>query len=259
MKLQGKVAIVTGGSRGIGRAVSKTFAREGAKTVVNYVQNAAEAEKVVKDIEAAGGIAVAVRADVAHREEARKLVEAAVAKYGTVDILVNNAGVLMGGTILDTTEEEWDRCLAVNLKGPFNTMQAAAKEMVRHRSGKIINVSSISGLLGAPKGEVAYGSSKAGLNAMTAIAALDLGEYGINVNCIAPGWTVTEMVINRAGSKDAFDQLVATKSQQAILGRVGDPQDIANAVLFLASDDSSFITGQVIVVDGGRKDFLHNA
>lgn len=259
MKLEGKVAIVTGGSRGIGRAVAKTFAREGAKTVVNYVQNATEADKVVREIETAGGVGVAVRADVAHRLEAQKLIDTTVSMYGTVDILVNNAGVLLGGTILETTEAEWDRCLSVNLKGPFNTMQAAAKEMVKHRSGKIINVSSISGLLGAPRGEVAYGSSKAGLNAMTAIAALDLGEYGINVNCVAPGWTVTEMVINRAGSKEAFDRLVATKSQQAMLGRVGDPQDIANAVLFLASDDSSFVTGQVIVVDGGRKDFLHNS
>lgn len=259
MKLQGKVAVVTGGSRGIGKAVSKTLAREGAKTVVNYVHNVVEAEKVVKEIEAAGGKAIAVGADVAVRADAQDLIDAAVERFGTVDILVNNAGVLMGGTILDTSEADWDRCMAVNLKGPFNCMQVAAKVMVKQRSGKIINVSSISGLLGAPGGEIVYSPSKAGLNAMTAVAALDLGSYGINVNCVAPGWTVTEMVINRAGSKEAFDKLAATKASQAMIGRVGDPQDIANAVLFLASEDSSFITGQVIVVDGGRKDYLHNA
>jgi 3-oxoacyl-[acyl-carrier protein] reductase len=257
MKLEGKVAIVTGGSRGIGRAVAKTLAGEGASTVVNYVQGAKDAEAVVREVQDKGGRATSYGADVSVKREAQMLVDKAVAEYGTVDILVNNAGVLLGGTVLDTTEADWDRCLAVNLKGPYNTMQAAAKVMVKRRSGKIVNVSSISGLLGAPEGELAYSASKAGLNAMTAVAALDLGPYGINVNCIAPGWTVTEMVVRRAGSKEAFDRLTTTKAKQAIMGRVGDPQDIANAVLFLSSQDSNFITGQVIVVDGGRKDFLH--
>lgn len=259
MKLRGKVAVVTGGSRGIGRAVSKTLAREGAKVVVNYVQGDMDAQKVVNEITEEDGEAFAVKADISSPGEAKRLVDRAVEGFGTVDILVNNAGVLLGGTVLDTTEADWDRCLDVNLKGPFNCMQAAAKVMVEKRSGKIINISSISGLLGAPSGEIAYSASKAGLNAMTAVAALDLGSYGINVNCVAPGWTVTEMVINRAGNKEAFERLTSTKAKQAIMGRVGDPQDIANAVLFLASEDSSFITGQVIVVDGGRKDYLHNA
>ena len=259
MKLTGKVAVVTGGSRGIGRAVSMTLAREGARTVVNYVHGRDDAEEVVREIISSGGRAVALGADVSVRGEAQQLIDRTVSEFGTVDILVNNAGVLLGGTILDTTEEDWDRCLAVNLKGPFNCTQAAAKVMVGKKSGKIINISSISGLLGAPQGEIAYSPSKAGLNAMTAVAALDLGPYGINVNCIAPGWTVTEMVRRRAGTKEAFDELVAIKSKQAMIGRVGEPQDIANAVLFLASDESSFITGQVIVVDGGRKDFLHGA
>ncbi len=257
MKLEGKAAVVTGASRGIGRAIARTLAREGARTMVNYVQGAQDAERVVGEIEKEGGRALSFKADVSSRKEAQALVERTVAEFGTVDILVNNAGVLLGGGVLDTTETDWDRCLAVNLKGPYNTMQAAAKVMVKQRSGKIINVSSISGLLGAPKGELAYSASKAGLNAMTAVAALDLGAYGINVNCVAPGWTVTEMVVRRAGGKEAFEKLTATKARQAIMGRVGDPQDIANAVLFLASQDSSFIAGQVIVVDGGRKDFLH--
>ena len=253
------MAVVTGGSRGIGKAVAKTFAREGARTVVNFVQGKQAADEVVEEIRATGGKAVSIGADVSLRREAQKLIDRAVSEFGTIDILVNNAGVLLGGTVLDTTEEEWDRCLAVNLKGPFNCMQAAAKVMVGRKAGKIINISSISGLLGAPSGELAYSSSKAGLNAMTAVAALDLGPYGINVNCVAPGWTVTDMVERRAGSREAFEQLVATKSKQAMIGRVGDPQDIANAVLFLASEESSFITGQVIVVDGGRKDFLSHA
>jgi len=259
MKLQGKVAVVTGGSRGIGRAVAKTLGREGARVVVNYNQNSEEAAKVVSEIRASGVEAISAKADVSIRGDAQGLIETAVAEFGTVDILVNNAGVLLGGTVLDMSEEDWDRCIAVNLKGPFNCMQAASRVMVEHRSGKIINISSISGLLGAPKGEIAYGSSKAGLNAMTAIAALDLGVYGINVNCIAPGWTVTEMVVRHAGSKEKFEELKATKAAQAMIGRVGEPQDIANAVLFLASEESNFITGQVIVVDGGRKDFLSHA
>ncbi|MDA4113214.1 MAG: 3-oxoacyl-ACP reductase FabG [Thaumarchaeota archaeon] len=259
MKLEGKVAIVTGGSRGIGRAISKTLAREGATVVVNYVQGLVDADNLTREITASGGIAISVRADVSKRADAQRLVDGAVARFGRLDILVNNAGILIEGTILDTREEDWDRVLGVNLKGPFNCMQAAAKVMVAQRYGKIVNVSSISGVGGAPRGEAAYASSKAGLHMLSTVASLDLGPYGINVNCLAPGYTVTDMVIKNAGSEKRFNEIREIKSQQAAMGRAGDPQDIANVALFLVSDESSFISGQVIVVDGGRKDFMSHA
>ncbi len=259
MKLEGKVAIVTGASRGIGRAIAETLASEGARVVVNYVHGASEARRVVEEIMTAGGHAISVAADVSQKSHAEKLVSEATRAFGRLDVLVNNAGVLLGGTILDTSEQDWDRVMAVNLKGPFNCTQAAAKVMVKQKSGKIVNISSISGLGGAPGGELAYSCSKAGLINMTMVAALDLGSYGINVNCIAPGWIVTDMVIRHTGSEEKFKAVKELKSGQAMIGRVGDPQDIANLALFLASDESSFITGQVIVADGGRKDFLSHA
>lgn len=259
MKLDNKVAIVTGSSRGIGAAIAKTFAREGARVVVNYVQNAEEANRVVEAIKVLGSTATAVCADVSQKNQTLKLVDHAVSVFGRLDILVNNAAILIGGTILDTKEEDWDRSIAVNLKGPFNCMQAAGTVMARQRSGKIINISSISGLGGAPRGELAYSCSKAGLIHMTRLAALDLGPYGVSVNCIAPGWTVTDMVIRNAGSEQRLKQMNEMKAKQAVMGRVGDPQDIANLALFLASEESSFIAGQVIVADGGRQDFLSHA
>jgi 3-oxoacyl-[acyl-carrier protein] reductase len=259
MKLQGKVAIVTGGSRGIGRAIAKTFASEGAQVVVNYVQASGEAGKVVEEIRKAGGIAISIMADVSQGDQAKRLVDETVKKLGRVDILVNNAGVRIEGTVLDTTEEDWDLTMNVNLKGPFNCMQAAGKVMAKQRYGKMVNVSSISGLGGAPGGELAYCASKAGLINMTMVASLDLGPYGINVNCVAPGWTLTDMVLQAAGSEKRLREIKKVKAGMASMGRVGDPQDIANVVLFLASDESSFISGQVIVADGGRKDFMSHA
>ena len=174
MKLEGKVAIVTGGSRGIGKAVAKTFAREGARVVVNYVRASAEARRVVEEIRTAGGSAVSVMADVSQRDQAQRLVDETVKTFGRVDILVNNAGIRSEGTVLDTTEEDWDRTMNVNLKGPFNCMQAAGKVMAKQRYGKMVNVSSISGLGGAPGERLAYCASKAGLINMTMVASLDL-------------------------------------------------------------------------------------
>jgi 3-oxoacyl-[acyl-carrier protein] reductase len=259
MKLEDKVAVVTGSSRGIGRAIAETFGREGASVIVNYVQGSTEAAEVAERIKTLGRGALAVRADVSRREEAHRLIDETIRVFGKLDILVNNAGVRFDGTILDTSDEDWDRSFAVNLKGPFNCTQAAARQMIKRGTGKIINISSISALGGAPKGELAYGSSKAGLNFMTKVAALDLGPYGINVNCIAPGWTMTDMVVRSAGSQARFNEIKEMKAKAAMIGRVGDPQDIANLALFLASDESSFITGQVIVADGGRQDFLSHA
>jgi len=221
MKLQGKVAVVTGGSRGIGKAITKTFAREGAHVVVNYVRASAEANKVVEEIRTAGGTAISVMADVSRRDHAQRLVDETVKTFGRLDILVNNAGIRSEGTVLDTTEADWDRTMDVNLKGPFNCMQAAGKIMVKQGYGKIVNVSSISGPGGAPGGELAYSCSKAGLINMTMVASLDLGQYGINVNCIAPGWTVTDMVLQAAGSEKRLGELNQVKARMASVGGWG--------------------------------------
>jgi 3-oxoacyl-[acyl-carrier protein] reductase len=257
MKLEGKVAIITGGSRGIGRAIAETFAREGARVAVNYVKGANEADKVVEEIRAVGGEAFPVMADVSDRRQVKKMMDEVMKTYGRLDILVNNAGIGTGGTTLDTREEDWDRVIAVNLKGPFNCTQEAANIMVKQRYGKIINISSISGFGGAPVGELAYACAKAGLIAMTSVAAQDLGPHGVNVNCIAPGWTRTDMTTRE--TREKTEELYRFKASQAAMRRIGEPQDLANAALFLASDESSFITGQVIVVDGGRRDFLSHA
>ncbi len=257
MKLDGKVAVVTGASRGIGKAIAETFAREGADVVVNYVKSEGEAKEVVKQIKAMGRRAVAVKADVSKRADAQRMFNKVLAEFGRVDILVNNAGIGTGGTTLDTTEEDWDRVIAVNLKGPFNCTQIAAKTMVEQKSGKIINISSISGLGGAPVGELAYCCAKAALIAMTTVAAQDLGPYGINVNSVAPGWTRTDMT-SRA-TKEKTEELQKLKAGMAAMRCIGEPQDIANATLFLASNEASFVTGQVLVADGGRRDFLSHA
>ena len=257
MRLKDKVALVTGGSRGIGKAIAESLAQEGASVAVNYVKNSARAKKVVEGIESRGGRAMGIMADVSDPKQARGLIQKVVEKYGRLDILVNNAGVIAAGTTLDTTDADWNKMIAVNLKGPFNCTREAAAIMVRQKHGKIIHVSSISGLGGAPQGELAYCCAKAALIAMTTVNAQDLGPYGINVNCIAPGWIHTDMTLGEAGDK--FEEMKNLKSSMAAMRRVGEPRDIAAVALFLASDDSSFVTGQVIVADGGRKDFLSHA
>lgn len=257
MKLEGKVALVTGGSRGIGKAIAQALAEEGANVAVNYVKNHEEAERVVETLKSTGVKSIAVRADVSDRGQVKKMINSVADTFGRIDILVNNAGIGKGGTIMNTSEEDWDRVLSVNLKGPYNCTQEAIQFMLPQKSGKIINISSISGLGGAPVGELAYCCAKAGLIAFTTVAAQDLGPYGINVNCVAPGWTRTDMTTRE--TKAETEELYKLKASMAAVRRIGEPTDIANAVLYLASDDSSFVAGQVIVVDGGRMDFLSHA
>jgi 3-oxoacyl-[acyl-carrier protein] reductase len=257
MKLAGRVAIVTGGSRGIGRAIALALAREGASVAVNYRQKAEAAERVAAEIRAAGGRARTIGADVSRRSEVAEMVGEVVRAFGRLDILVNNAGIITGGTILDTTQADWDRMIAVNLTGPFHCTQEAARIMVRQRSGRIVNVSSISGLGGAPQGELAYSCAKSGLIALTAVCAQDLGPYGVNVNCVAPGWVDSDMTLGEAGER--YEDVRRLKAGLAAMKRTGTPGDIAGVVLFLASDDASFVTGQVVVADGGRMDFLSHA
>jgi 3-oxoacyl-[acyl-carrier protein] reductase len=257
MKLEGKVALVTGASRGIGRAIALTLAREGASVAVNYVKGAKEAEKVASEIKSMGSRAITIKADVSNQDQVKKMIVEITRSFGGIDILVNNAGILIPTSLMETTEDGWDRVMTINLKGPFNCIQEAAKLMIPKRSGKIINISSISGLGCAPTGEGAYGCSKAGVIALTSVASQELGPYGINVNCIAPGWIKTDMTNAKSGSN--AEDINVRKAGLAAMRRIGDTQDIANVTLFLASEESSFISGQVIVADGGRMDFVSHA
>jgi 3-oxoacyl-[acyl-carrier protein] reductase len=254
MKLEGKVALVTGGSRGIGRAIALTYAKEGANLAINYINNADEAEAVVTEIKKMGRKALVIKADVSKTTDVKKMIESTLKAYGKLDILVNNAGILIPTNLLDTTEEDWDKVMATNLKGPFLCTREAAKTMIKQRYGKVINTSSISGLGCNPTGEGSYGCAKTALIMLTSIYAQELGPYGINVNALAPGWIKTDMTKGKSGAQ--AEEIDKRKAGLAAMRRIGDPQDIANLALFLASDESSFITGQVIVADGGRVDFV---
>lgn len=256
MKLKGKVALVTGGSRGLGKEIALTLAREGAWVAVNYINGAKEAEEVVEEIKFNGGEAKKIMADVSQRTQVKLMVDEVIKSCGKLDILINNAGILIPTNLMETSEEDWDRVMAVNLKGPFLCTQEAAKHMIQRRYGKVINTSSISGLGCAPTGEGAYGCTKAGLIALTSITAQELGPMGINVNAIAPGWIQTDMTSGK--SKGNADEVNKRKAELVAMRRIGNPKDVAN-VLFLASEDSGFITGQVIVIDGGRVDFVSHA
>lgn len=246
-KLAGRVAIVTGASRGIGRAISGLFSDEGAKVVINYHSAAEEAEGLRRDIAGKGGEAITFKGDVANSKDVKALVETTVAKFGRVDVLVNNAGIIFRKKILDATEEDWDRTMDVNLKSVFLCTKAVAPIMLQQGRGKIVNISSISGL-NAPASALEipdYAASKAGVIGLTKALALNLAPK-ISVNVVCPGATVTDMMNQM--SQDAKTMRIA----ETPLGRFGRPEEVARAVLFLSSDDSDFITGETIVVSGGR-------
>ena len=253
-KLDNKVALVTGAARGIGKEISLTLAREGADIVANAL-HAPNLEILAGEIEQLGRRAKTVTADVSKRADVHRMVDTAISTFGKIDILVCNAGITRFAPFLDMTEEDWDAVLDVDLKGTFLCGQAVARHMVPRKYGKIINVSSLSGM-GARNHTMAnYAASKAGVNNLSRVMALALGEHGINVNVVAPGVINTDMGLSRRSPAElaAYHE---TYTQQTALRRVGEVKDIANVVLFLASDDSSFITGQVIVSDGGVKDGL---
>ena len=254
-RLDNRVALVTGASRGIGRAIAITFASEGADVAVNYTSSEDKAREVVEEITKRGRRAIMVKADVSDKEQVKKMVDETIQKLGKIDILVNNAGVLYRGGFMELDDKAFEHMLDVNVKGVINCTREVAKHMIQRRYGKIINISSIAGLGTAITGTTHYAVTKSAVIMLTKRFALELGEYGINVNGIAPGLILTDMVTSWR-DETGLERLVKEVSQKTILGRVGKPEDIANVALFLASDESSFITAQVITVDGGRKDFL---
>lgn len=242
--LKGKTAIVTGAGRGIGRAIALQFAEYGAKVVINYRKSISQVEELLETISNMGGEAIAVKADVSKEEEAKYLIDEAVKEYKKLDILVNNAGINRDNLLMRMTEEEFDAVMDINLKGTFFCMKHAAKIMLKQRFGKIINISSVVGIVGNI-GQTNYAASKAGVIAMTKSAAKELAKKGITVNAVAPGFIRTDMT-------DALPDKIKEASIAAIpLGRYGDVSEVAGAVSFLASDAADYITGQVLQVDGG--------
>lgn len=244
MKLEGKKALVTGASRGIGRAIALALAAEGADIAVNYAGNQAAAEAVAAEIEAMGRKALIIQADISSNEAATAMVEQVAKEFGRVDILVNNAGITRDGLLMRMKEADWDAVLTTNLKGVFNCTKAAIKYMMKQKAGHIVNISSVVGVNGNA-GQANYAAAKAGVIGFTKATAKELAARGITVNAVAPGFIQTDMtaVLN--------EKQVEAMQATIPLKRLGKPEDIAKAVVFLASDDANYITGQTLNVDGG--------
>jgi len=247
--MRGKVALVTGGGRGIGRGIALALARAGADIAVNYIGNEARAEEVAREIRNMGRRAISVRADVSDRQEVESMVDRAIHDLGSIDILVNNAGILTFEPFLEIKEEDWDRVLDVNLKGQFLVAQAVARHMVRRGRGKIINMASIaSGQVGIGYPNIAhYTASKGGVIALTEVMALELSPLGVNVNAIAPGLIESDMTRDVVGDERSRAALIARIPKR----RIGTPDDVAGLAVFLASDESDYCTGATFYVDGG--------
>lgn len=259
MRLKDRVAIVTGSGSGMGQGIAKRLAEEGATVIVADVNEAGIA-KTVAELTADGMKASGLRVDVSNRDDVQRAFATIIERFGKIDILVNNAGVTRHRPFLSLNSEDWDHVLAVDLKGVFFCSQAVGPHMTGRRYGKILNISSISGtgasshaVGGSQGGNANYAAAKAGVIQLTKTLAREFGPFGINVNSIAPGFVLTAMT-GTSRSPREVEEHVAARASMAVLGRTGTPEDIANAVLFFVSDESSFITGQTLYVDGGRTD-----
>jgi 3-oxoacyl-[acyl-carrier protein] reductase len=239
-----QIVVVTGASRGIGRAVAVRFARDGAAVIVNYRGSEAAAQETVQAVTDVGGQATLVQGDVSNRDDAERLIEAAVTEYGRIDVLVNNAGITRDQLLMRMTDDDWDAVLDTNLKGAFHTTRAALRPMLRKRSGRIINISSVVGLIGNA-GQANYAAAKAGLIGFTKSTAREVASRSITVNAVAPGYIATEMT-------DAIAETMKAKIlDQVPMGHLGTPEDVAAVVAFLASPAAAYMTGAVLTVDGG--------
>jgi len=244
ISLKDRIAVVTGGSRGIGRAIAMTLAAAGATVVVNYQRNAAAADETVAAIIAADGAAISVQADVSVSADVERLFKTVIDQYGTVDILVNNAGITRDTLLLRMKEDDFDTVIDTNLRGVYLCTKAALRPMTRARSGRIINITSVVGLIGNA-GQSNYAAAKAGIIGFTRAVAREMASRGITVNAVAPGYIETELTAGLG------EQVRAAILEAIPLGRLGTPQDVANLVCFLASDAAAYITGQTLTVDGG--------
>jgi 3-oxoacyl-[acyl-carrier protein] reductase len=244
ISLKDRIAVVTGGSRGIGRAIAMTLAAAGATVVVNYQRNAAAADETVAAITAADGAAISIQADVSVSADVERLFKTVIDQYGTVDILVNNAGITRDTLLLRMKEDDFDTVIDTNLRGVYLCTKAALRPMTRARSGRIINIASVVGLIGNA-GQSNYAAAKAGIIGFTRAVAREMASRGITVNAVAPGYIETELTAGLG------EQVRAAILEAIPLGRLGTPQDVANLVCFLASDAAAYITGQTLTVDGG--------
>jgi NAD(P)-dependent dehydrogenase (short-subunit alcohol dehydrogenase family) len=254
MRLANKVALITGAGAGIGRTTALLFAQEGAKVVAQDV-NADAAHETMQLIQKSGGEAVSIGGDVISSADAEAMVSKAVKTYGRLDVLFNNAGIWRGGTILDISEEDWDRTMNVNVKGIYLVSRYAVQHMMRQEGGSIINAASVAALRGSPM-SAAYNASKGAVLLLTKCMALDFGRYGIRVNCTCPGVIDTQMAdqllsYRSLGDDDRKQALLETYEERHAVGRFGQPDEVAKVVLFLAADESSFVTGAAWPVDGG--------
>ncbi|MEF2114536.1 MULTISPECIES: 3-oxoacyl-[acyl-carrier-protein] reductase [Clostridium] len=242
--LKGKTAVVTGASRGIGRAIALKLAKHGANVVVNYRNSVDAVQEVVKEIEALGVKVLAIQADISSYTDVENMIKKSVEEFGSIDVLVNNAGITKDGLLMRMKEADFDSVIDINLKGAFNCTRHVAAIMLKQRSGRIINISSVSGLTGNA-GQVNYSAAKAGIIGMTKSVAKEFGSRGVTCNAVAPGYIQTDM------TEDLPAKVKDTIMGTIPLKRLGRPEDVANVVAFLATDEAAYITGQVINVDGG--------
>ncbi|MBU7592083.1 3-oxoacyl-[acyl-carrier-protein] reductase [Metabacillus halosaccharovorans] len=242
--LSNKVALVTGASRGIGRAIALDLANNGASIAVNYAGNEAKANEVVDEIKASGGQAIAIKADVSNGDEVQQMVKEVIKEFGQLDILVNNAGITRDNLLMRMKDSEWDEVIDTNLKGVFLCTKAVTRQMMKQRNGRIINITSVVGVSGNP-GQANYVAAKAGVIGLTKTTAKELASRNITVNAVAPGFITTDM------TDELNDDIKADLLKQIPLAALGEPSDIANAVTFLASEKSKYITGQTLHINGG--------